>query len=83
MLRECIRHEALAKLILYSRTFFNFFQYVELATFDVASDAFSTFKELLTKHKALSAEFLEKNYDKVFPVNLNACVSLCVIPPQN
>lgn len=66
MLRECIRHEALAKIILYSRTFFNFFNYVELATFDVASDAFGTFKELLTKHKALSAEFLEKNYDKVF-----------------
>jgi hypothetical protein len=66
MLRECIRHEALAKIILYSRTFFNFFNYVELATFDVASDAFGTFKELLTKHKALGAEFLEKNYDKVF-----------------
>src|SRR5689334_10126928 len=66
MLRECIRHEALAKIILYSRTFFNFFNYVEVATFDVASDAFGTFKELLTKHKALGAEFLEKNYDKVF-----------------
>jgi len=66
MLRECCRHESLAKIILTSPSFYNFFQYVEFLNFDVASDAFSTLKELLTKHKALSAEFLEKNYDQVF-----------------
>ncbi|KAG5684619.1 hypothetical protein PVAND_013842 [Polypedilum vanderplanki] len=66
MLRECARYEALAKIMLYSDEFFNFFQYVEVSTFDIASDAFSTFKELLTRHKILCAEFLETNYDKVF-----------------
>ncbi|XP_041359483.1 protein Mo25-like [Gigantopelta aegis] len=66
MLRECCRYESLAKIMLYSEQFYNFFQYVEVSTFDIASDAFSTFKELLTKHKMLSAEFLESNYDRVF-----------------
>jgi len=66
MLRECIRHEVLAKAILGLEDFFKFYQYVELSNFDVAADAFSTFKELLTKHKTICAEFLEQNYDKVF-----------------
>lgn len=66
MLRECARYEALAKIMLQSDEFFNFFRYVEVSTFDIASDAFSSFKELLTRHKILCAEFLEANYDKVF-----------------
>lgn len=44
MLRECIRHEPLAKIILYSEHFKDFFKYVEMSTFDIASDAFATFK---------------------------------------
>lgn len=44
MLRECIRHEPLAKIILFSNQFRDFFKYVELLTFDIASDAFATFK---------------------------------------
>ncbi|VDN35144.1 unnamed protein product [Gongylonema pulchrum] len=66
MLRECIRHENLAKLVLRSSSFYNFFSYVELSTFDIASDAFSTFKELITRHKALCADFLESNYESFF-----------------
>lgn len=66
MLRECARYEALAKIMLYSPDFYNFFSYVEVSTFDIASDAFSTFKELLTRHKMLSSEFLEANYDTFF-----------------
>lgn len=66
MLRECARYEALAKIMLNSSDFYNFFNYVEVSTFDIASDAFSTFKELLTRHKTLSAEFLNSNYDKFF-----------------
>ncbi|KAH7642796.1 calcium binding protein Mo25 [Dermatophagoides farinae] len=66
MLRECARYEALAKIMLYSNDFYNFFNYVEVSTFDIASDAFSTFKELLTRHKTLSAEFLDTNYDRFF-----------------
>lgn len=44
MLRECARYEALAKIIIYSEDFYKFFNYVEVSTFDIASDAFSTFK---------------------------------------
>uniref|UniRef100_A0A673LRY2 Calcium-binding protein 39-like n=1 Tax=Sinocyclocheilus rhinocerous TaxID=307959 RepID=A0A673LRY2_9TELE len=66
MLRECIRHEPLAKIVLHSEHFKDFFSYVEMSTFDIASDAFATFKDLLTRHKVLVAEFLEQNYDAVF-----------------
>ncbi|KAJ3189146.1 Calcium-binding protein 39 [Gaertneriomyces sp. JEL0708] len=66
ILRECIRHEPLAKSITEAPEFWLFFDYVELSTFDVASDAFATFKDLLTKHKALVAEFLSRNYDQFF-----------------
>ena len=47
MLRECARYEALAKILLYSEDFYNFFKFVEVSTFDIASDAFSTFKVTL------------------------------------
>lgn len=69
ILRECIRHESLTKIILYtfqSQYFFKLFQFVELSTFDLASDAFATFKEILTRHKSIVAEFIEKNYDSFF-----------------
>ncbi|PRP78570.1 hypothetical protein PROFUN_13403 [Planoprotostelium fungivorum] len=66
MLRECARHEALTKIVLWSPTFWKFFSYVEMANFDGASDSFSTFKELLVKHKVIVADFLEKNYDTFF-----------------
>ncbi|XP_046568927.1 calcium-binding protein 39-like [Haliotis rubra] len=66
ILRECCRYESLARQLLEIEIFFQFFDYVTCSTFDIASDAFSTFKEVLTKHKMLSAEFLEKNYDVVF-----------------
>ncbi|KAL5005174.1 hypothetical protein ScPMuIL_018630 [Solemya velum] len=71
MLRECCRYEALAKIMLYSDAFYKFFDYVEVSTFDIASDAFSSFKELLTKHKMLSADFLENNYERMFSAYLH------------
>ncbi|XP_022088112.1 calcium-binding protein 39-like [Acanthaster planci] len=66
MLRDSIRYQELAKIILYNDAFFSFFNYVETSTFDIASDAFSTFKDLLTRHKILCAQFLEEKYDRVF-----------------
>ena len=44
MLRECIRYDSLASIVLNSDDFFKFFEYVEMSTFDIASDAFATFK---------------------------------------
>jgi len=66
ILRECLRHDELAKILLCHEIMYNFFNYVEMTTFDLASDAFATFKDLLTKNKPPVAEFLEKNYDKFF-----------------
>jgi len=66
ILRECIKHEQIAKLLLYSQHFYRFFTFVEVANFDVASDAFLSFKDLLSLHKPMSAEFLEANFDIVF-----------------
>jgi len=66
MLRECIRYEALARIVMNSEHFMNFFKYIEAPNFDIASDAFATFKDLLTRHKMQAAEFLEANYDQVF-----------------
>ncbi|KAK1804062.1 hypothetical protein P4O66_020107 [Electrophorus voltai] len=66
MLRECLRHEPLARTVLFSEDFYCFFRYVELSTFDIASDAFASFKDLLTRHKIMCADFLETNYDRVF-----------------
>ena len=66
MLRECVKYEALAKALLYAEQFYDFFEYVQVSTFDIAADAFATFKDLLTKHKAIAADFLETNYETVF-----------------
>ncbi|MBA0650276.1 hypothetical protein Goklo_017714, partial [Gossypium klotzschianum] len=64
MLRECIKFPSLAQYILNSASFVLFFKFVELPNFDVASDAFSTFKDILTKHASLVAEYLTGHYDE-------------------
>lgn len=66
MLRECIRFETLAKTILYDNMFYELFKYVDQNNFEIASDAFLTFRELLTTHKTAVAEFLESNYTPFF-----------------
>uniref|UniRef100_A0A5B7BGE9 MO25-like protein n=1 Tax=Davidia involucrata TaxID=16924 RepID=A0A5B7BGE9_DAVIN len=66
MLRECIRHQCVARYVLESGYMKKFFDYMQLPNFDVAADATSTFKELLTRHKSTVAEFLSRNYDWFF-----------------
>ncbi|XP_058081566.1 putative MO25-like protein At5g47540 isoform X1 [Magnolia sinica] len=66
MLRECIRHQSIARYVLESDHMRKFFDYIQLPNFDIASDASATFKELLTRHKSTVAEFLTKNYDWFF-----------------
>jgi hypothetical protein len=65
ILREMLRHEVLAKKLLYSDRFYTFPDHIEKTTFGVSCDAFANFKETLTRHKSMVAEYLEKNYDKV------------------
>lgn len=66
MLRECIRHQSVARYVLESEHVKKFFDYIQLPNFDVAADAAATFKELMTRHKSTVAEFLTKNYDWFF-----------------
>lgn len=66
MLRDSIKYEGLASLVLNDERFWKFFDYVQGGSFDVSSDAFSTFKDLLTRHKAVVAQFLQANYDLFF-----------------
>lgn len=66
MLRECIRHQTVARYVLESEHVKKFFDYIQLPNFDIAADAAATFKELLTRHKSTVAEFLTKNYDWFF-----------------
>lgn len=66
MLRECAKYPTLSKYMLESASFELFFKYVELPNFDIASDAFMTFKELLTRHETVVAEYLTTNYTQFF-----------------
>ncbi|KAH6554620.1 hypothetical protein KP509_1Z320100 [Ceratopteris richardii] len=66
MLRECARYPTLVKYLLESSSFDLFFDYVELPNFDIASDSFSTLKELLTRHEAVVSEYLSAHYVKFF-----------------
>ncbi|KAK9014501.1 hypothetical protein V6N11_005656 [Hibiscus sabdariffa] len=66
MLRECIRHQTVARYVLESEHMKKFFGYIQLPNFDIAADASATFKELLTRHKSTVAEFFSKNYDWFF-----------------
>ncbi|KAJ7543831.1 hypothetical protein O6H91_09G054300 [Diphasiastrum complanatum] len=65
MLRECARYPTLVKYMLSSASFELFFKYVELPSFDIASDAFATFKELLTRHGTHVYEYLNTNYTQL------------------
>ncbi|MEW5303377.1 MAG: hypothetical protein WDW38_001704 [Sanguina aurantia] len=70
MLRDCLRDESLARKVLSGARFMHLFEEVEVSNFEVASDAFSTFKDLLTRHKPIVAAFLQEQYDKFFPAYL-------------
>ena len=52
------------RLVLEGPLFGQFFEKVEVTNFEVASDAFATFKDLLTRHKGLVARYLAAYYDQ-------------------
>ena len=77
ILKEMIRHESLAKILLYSprcgiasrgvadrRRLFEFIEFIETQTFGIACDAQANFKDCLTRHKPMAAEYLETHYDE-------------------
>lgn len=65
ILREMLRHEPLAKILLHSELFYKFPHYIETTTFGISCDAYTNLKETLTRHKPMVAEYLDKNYDRV------------------
>ncbi|XP_023325835.1 protein Mo25 isoform X1 [Eurytemora carolleeae] len=66
ILRECLSYPELTSVFLASESLYKLFSYCELPTFDTASDAFCTLRLVLTKHKKLSSEFLNTNYERFF-----------------
>ena len=64
--RECLVHEPLAKIVITSEQFQDFFTYIECPQFDIAADAFSTFRDLLTRHKRVASAFIQENYEAFF-----------------
>ncbi|KPV72671.1 uncharacterized protein RHOBADRAFT_55755 [Rhodotorula graminis WP1] len=66
ILRAMLRHEPLARILLYSDKFYSFIDYIEQTTFGIACDAQANFRETLTRHKPMVAEYLDENYDRFF-----------------
>jgi len=69
LLRDCLRYEFLAEEFLETScwAFDRFFdQHLAADSFDISSDAFATFRDALTTHKAKVLTFLTENYSHFF-----------------
>jgi calcium binding protein 39 len=64
IIRDSVKDESLAKLVLSSPSFWKFFDYVSDSPFEIATDAFSTISDLLSLHVYVAAEFLCLNSQK-------------------
>lgn len=47
-------------------TFWTFFSWINKGSFEVSADAFTTFRDILTKHKQLVSQYLATNYELFF-----------------
>lgn len=67
MFRECIRHEEIAQYVLESQDMFpELFEKLHDTEFEMASDSFRTFKDLLTRHHKTAAAYLIEHYEWFF-----------------
>ena len=66
MLREMARYEPLCRRIVQSPGFAKMLEYMQAASFEIASDAAASFREILTRHKALISEYFESNHVAFF-----------------
>lgn len=62
--RDCIKNEALCRIVLQSQVFWALFDTVANAQFEIATDAFSTISDALCTHQKTAAEFLTHNQTK-------------------
>lgn len=51
--------------------FWRFFEWINKSSFEVSADAFTTFRDLLTKHKPLTSQYLTTNYNMFFYTYFN------------
>lgn len=75
MLREAIRYEPIAKCVLYDPLFWQYFIYVDSATFEISSDAFATLHDILSFHRKLVGAFfsISSNAEK-FSLMINQLI---------
>lgn len=73
ILRDCIKFESINRFVLNHPLLWNFFKYVHIPVFEIATDSFTTLHDLLTTHKKLASEFLGNNYD-LFTSNINKLI---------
>ncbi|KAH8088421.1 putative transcriptional repressor [Filobasidium floriforme] len=66
ILKELLRYENLARILLYSDEFYLFLDYIEKTSFGTSCDAFANMKECLTRHKPMVAQYLDQHYDRFF-----------------
>ncbi|KAJ5069156.1 calcium-binding protein [Anaeramoeba ignava] len=64
MIRTCAQDESLAKNIFLSKNLETLFESVESPSFDIASDAFRTLKDLFTSNKNSLSNFFVDNYER-------------------
>lgn len=73
ILRDCIKFEVINRFVISNPLFWNFFKYVQIPIFEIATDSFTTLHDLLTTHKQLVSEFLANNYE-IFTSNINMLI---------
>lgn len=56
--------------------FWKFFEWINKGSFEVSADAFTTFREILTKHKGLVSQYLTNNYELFFAQHYNPILLL-------
>ncbi|KAH8816307.1 conidiophore development protein-like protein hymA [Xylogone sp. PMI_703] len=54
--------------------FWKFFDWIDQGSFEVSADAFTTFRDILTKHKQIVAQYLTTNFDLFFDKYNNVLV---------
>jgi calcium binding protein 39 len=74
ILRDCVKYEPLAKLILDLPSLWCFFDYVNDSPFEISTDAFQTLNDLLSSHSSVVGQFLQANSAQ-FTVKINALMS--------
>lgn len=61
IIRDCIKYETLASIILNSPMLWNYFEYVNSGPFEITTDSFATIHDLFSLHPTVVSDFLARN----------------------